>query len=473
MRERAAQSLNPEMGRMGAEDPSRTFSAEPPALPDEALLGLLKQATTDLDAQAWVVGGYVRDKLLDRPHPNPDVVVERGDALKLAERFAELAGAGPPVIFERFGTAQVTLPDHLVEFVNARAESYAVDSRKPDVRPATLDEDLRRRDFTINTLLMDLEGKIHDPLGGRQDLEARILRTPTDPLRTFADDPLRMLRAVRFASELGFELAPDLLPAMRKMKARLAPPVISAERIADELRRMLTSPRPRLALELLDAGGLLEVVLPEVAACKGVPQSGYHTHDVYGHTLLTVERVPPDLVTRLAALFHDVGKPSTATPDGAFTGHENVGAELARSALERLRFSQKEIDTVVKLVRLHLRPVYYSSEWSDGAVRRLARDAGPLVDRLMALARADIGASAYPEPEKLDELQARIQEVLSEQPSRLAPLVTGEDVMRVRGISPGPEVGRIKKRLEELVIDGEVAPAREVVLEYLADHPDV
>jgi poly(A) polymerase len=461
---------------MGAHQPmkfGRESSAEPPALNDEELLQLLKQAAAELGAKAWVVGGYVRDKLLDRPHPNPDVVVERGDALKLGERFAELAGADPPVIFERFGTAQVTLPGHLVEFVNARAESYAPDSRKPDVRPATLDEDLRRRDFTINTLLMDLDGKLNDPLGGRKDLEARILRTPTDPLRTFADDPLRMLRAIRFASELGFELAPDLVPAMRQMKSRLAPPVISAERISDELRRMLTSPRPRLALELLDASGLLEVVLPEVAACKGVPQSGYHTHDVFGHTLLTVEQVPPDLVLRLAALFHDVGKPSTATPDGAFTGHENVGADQARSALERLRFSQKEIDTVVKLVRLHLRPVYYSSEWSDGAVRRLARDAGPVLDRLMALARADIGASAYPEPEKLDELQARIQEVLSERPSRLAPLVTGEDVMRARGIGPGPEVGRIKKRLEELVIDGEVEPGREAVLEYLANHPEI
>jgi poly(A) polymerase len=444
-----------------------------PPLSDEEVLQLLKQAADDLGAKAWVVGGYVRDKLLDRPHPNPDVVVERGDALKLAERFAELAGAGPPVLFERFGTAQVTLPGHLVEFVNARAESYAPDSRKPDVRPATLDEDLRRRDFTINTLLMDLEGKIHDPLGGRKDVGARILRTPTDPLRTFADDPLRMLRAVRFASELGFELAPDLLPAMRQMKGRLAPPVISAERIADELRRMLISPRPRLALELLDAGGLLEVILPEVAACKGVQQSGYHTHDVFGHTLLTVERVPPDLVVRLAALFHDIGKPSTATPDGAFTGHENVGAELAKAALEQLRFSQKEIETVVKLVRLHLRPVYYSSEWSDGAVRRLARDAGPVLDRLMALARADIAASAYPEPEKLDELQARIHAVLSEQPSRLAPFITGEDVMRARGIGPGPEVGRIKKRLEELVIDGDVAPTRDAVLEHLANHPDV
>jgi poly(A) polymerase len=282
-----------------------------------------------------------------------------------------------------------------------------------------------------------------------------------------------MLRAVRFASELGFELAPDLLPAMRQMKGRLAPPVISAERVADELRRMLVSPRPRLALELLDAGDLLDAVLPEVSACKGVAQSGYHTHDVFGHTLLTVEMVPPDLALRLAALFHDVGKPSTATPDGAFTGHEIVGAELARSALERLRFSQREIETVVKLVLLHLRPVYYSSEWSDGAVRRLARDAGSLLDSLIALARADIGASAYPEPEKLDELQARINAVLSERPSRLAPLATGEDVMRARGISPGPEVGRIKKRLEEMVIDGEVAPTRDAVLQYLANHPDV
>jgi poly(A) polymerase len=401
------------------------------------------------------------------------VVVEDGDALKLAERFAALAHAEPPVTFERYGTAQVSLSGHLVEFVTARAESYAPESRKPDVRPATLDEDLRRRDFTINTLLMDLDGKIHDPLGGRKDLEARILRTPTDPLRTFSDDPLRMLRAIRFASQLGFELAPELLPAMRQMKSRLAPPVISVERSADELRQMLASERPRLALELLDAGGLLDVILPELAACKGVKQTGYHTHDVYGHTLLTVERVPADLIVRLAAVFHDVGKPTTATADGAFTGHEVVGAAMARSALERLRFSQKEIEAVVLLVRLHLRPVYYSSEWSDGAVRRLARDAGDQLDRLMALARADIAASAYPEPEKLDELQARIEAALHERPSRLAPVVTGEDVMRVRGIGPGPDVGRIKQRLQELVIDGEIAPTREAVLDFLASHPDL
>jgi poly(A) polymerase len=260
---------------------------------------------------------------------------------------------------------------------------------------------------------------------------------------------------------------------MRELSARLAPPVISIERVADELRKMLESERPKLALELLDAGGLLEVVLPEVAACKGVPQSGYHTHDVYGHTLLTVAATPPDLLLRLAALFHDVGKPATASGDGAFLHHEEVGAGIAKTALERLRFSQKEIEVVAGLVRLHLRPVFYNSEWKEGAVRRLAKDAGPLLNRLMMLARADIAASSYPYPEKLDELQARIDAVLAEQPSRLAPLISGEDIMKVRGLPPGPEVGRIKRRLEELVMDGELPPTKEAVIGFLATHPEL
>jgi len=441
---------------------------------DRELLRLLKRAAADRGVKAWVVGGYVRDHLLGRAQPDLDVVVEEGGASQLAERFADLAGAGPPVTFERYGTAQVTLPGHLVEFVSARSESYASDSRKPDVRPATLEEDLRRRDFTINTLLMDFGGEIQDRLGtARADLEARILRTPADPIQTFTDDPLRMLRAVRFAAQLGFELAPDLLPAMRQLSGRLAPPVVSVERITDELCKMLESERPKLALELLDSGGLLEVVLPEVTACKGVEQGGYHTHDVFGHTLLAVGLAPPDLVVRLAALLHDVGKPVTATPDGAFTGHEEVGAGIARGALERLRFPQREIDAVTTLVRLHLRPVYYRSEWSDGAVRRLARDAGPLIERLMALARADIGASAYPEPEKLDELAARLATVLAEQPTRMAAPIDGEDIMRVRGLAPGPEVGRIKERLGELIMDGEIEPTREAVLAYLQSHGDL
>jgi poly(A) polymerase len=446
--------------------------ADQPVGEDE-LLALLKRAASEVGATAWVVGGYVRDRLLGRPHFDLDLVVEAGDALAVARRFAELAGAPPPVTFERFGTAQVTLPGRLVEFVMARAESYAPDSRKPDVRRATLDEDLRRRDFTINTLLMDVNGGIHDRLGARDDLQARILRTPAEPERTFSDDPLRMLRGIRFAAELGFVLAPELPAAMERMSSRLAPPVISAERVRDELEKMLVSSRPKLALELLDQTGLLPMVLPEIAACKGVPQTGYHTHDVFGHTLLTVEGTPPELLVRVAALFHDVGKPQTAKGDGTFLGHEEVGAEIADAALERLRFSQKEIDAVILLVRLHLRPVFYLSGWTDGAVRRLARDAGPQLERLMQLARADIAASAYPDRAKLDELQARLEGVRAERPSRLQPRITGDDIMQARGIGPGPEVGRIKQRLEELVIDGEIPPEREAVIDYLSAHPEL
>lgn len=441
---------------------------------DSELLELLKRAAAAAGVRAWVVGGYVRDRLLGRPHPNPDIVVEDGGGERMAERFAELAGARRPAVFERFGTAQVVVPGHEVEFVSARAESYPPDSRKPVVRPATLDEDVRRRDFTVNTLLMDFDGNITDPLGrGLADLEARLLRTPAPPEHTFNDDPLRMLRAIRFAAQLGFELAPDIVPAMRNMRSRLAYPVISPERVADELRKMLVSDRPRRAIELLDAGGLLGIVLPEVDACKGVQQGGFHTHDVYGHTLLVVEHTRPDLLLRLAALFHDVGKPVTATPDGAFTGHEEVGAELATTALTRLRFAQRDIEVVARLVRLHLRPVYYSSDWKDGAVRRLARDAGDQLDRQLELARADLAASAYPHGDKLDELQRRLDAVLHEQPSRLRPPVDGADIMRVLNIPAGPEVGRVKSRLMELVVDGEIPADRAAVMEYLKAHPNL
>jgi poly(A) polymerase len=321
---------------------------------------------------------------------------------------------------------------------------------------------------------MDFDGNVHDPLSrGLADLEAHVLRTPADPLQTFTDDPLRMLRAIRFAAQLGFELAPDLLPAMRDMNVRLTSPVVSMERVAEELRKMLISERPQLALELLDDAALLELILPEVAACKGVHQSGYHTHDVFGHTLLTVAGTPRELVVRLAALFHDVGKPSTAAPDGSFIGHEVIGAEMAGRAMERLRFPIKETETVALLIRLHLRPVYYSSEWTDGAVRRLANDAGQRLERLMQLARADIAASAYPHPEKLDELAARLDAVLSERPSRLEAPVDGQDIMRVRGIDPGPEVGRIKRRLTEMVMDGAIEPSRDAVLAFLEANPDL
>ena len=437
---------------------------------------LLRGAAEEMGVRAWAVGGYVRDSILGRDHPDLDVVVEEGRALEMAERFADLAGARRPALFPRFGTAQVTWGDRLVEFVSARAESYAPDSRKPFVRPASVEEDLRRRDFTVNAMLMDFDGRVIDPLGGRTDLERRVLRTPRPAELTFSDDPLRMLRAIRLAAQLDFRLAPDLLPAMRRLRERARPPVLSVERVSEELRKMLVSDRPSLALELLDESGLLETLLPELFACHGVAQGGYHVADVFGHTLLSVEKAAElgrrDLVLRLAALFHDVGKPPTATPDGAFHGHQDVGAELARSAMLRLRFSNSEVDRVSRLVRLHLRPVFYEPEWGDGAVRRLARDAGDLLWTLMALARADVAASAYPEAGKLDELEARLRAVLAETPTRMRIPVSGRDIMRVRGLTPGPEVGRIKARLEELVLDGTLPPDREALLSYLRDLDD-
>jgi poly(A) polymerase len=444
------------------------------ALTDPAL-PFLRRAAEEVGARAWAVGGYVRDTLLGRPHPDLDVVVEEGLGMELARRFAELTGSRHPVVFERFGTAQVSWDGRLVEFASTRAESYAEDSRKPEVRPASLKEDLLRRDFTVNTLLMDFQGNVHDLLGsGRSDLEARVLRTPLDPVATFNDDPLRMLRAVRFAAQLDFELDPALPPAMRSLKDRLRPPVLSVERTADELRKMLLSPRPGFALRLLDECGLLESVLPELAACKGVAQGGWHTHDVFGHTLLAVEKAPPDLTVRLAALLHDVGKPKTATPDGGFRGHDAVGAELAEEALGRLRFSKAEGGRVARLVRLHMRPVYYQpGEWKDGAIRKLAKDAGDLLWPLLELARADIAASAYPEPEKIDDLAERLQRVLSESPSRLSLPISGKEIMARRGLPPGPEVGRIKARLEQLVMDGELEPTRQAVLDFLEKHPSL
>lgn len=426
------------------------------------------RAAESIGARAWAVGGYVRDHLLGREHPDLDIVVEGGRALELAEVFARRVGARAPAVFPRFGTAQVDWGGRLVEFANARAESYARDSRKPDVRPASIEEDLSRRDFTVNALLMDFEGNVHDVLGtGLPDLRSRLLRTPRDPRQTFDDDPLRMLRAIRFAAQLGFELAPDLLPAMRELRERARPPVLSPERVADELRKMLISDRPALALDLMRQAGLIEILLPELQATLGVEQRGWHTHDVYGHTLEAVAKTRPDLTDRLAALFHDVGKPQTAAPDGSFVGHDVLGAEIAAAALRRLKFPHSEADRVARIVRLHMRPVFYDSTWTDAAVRRLARDSGDVLWHLITLARADIAASAYPHPEKIDELAERLRRAFQEEPDRIRPAVSGEDVMKTLGIGPGPRVGEIKRQIEELVVEGRLPPDRKAQLDWL------
>jgi len=436
----------------------------------EPFFGALREAAQDLGVEAWIVGGYVRDAILGRAEPDLDVVVSN-HAAEVAGKVAEALGLAPPVLFPRFGTAQLSAAGRRFEFATARSESYSSNSRKPAVRRASILDDLLRRDFTVNALLMDLDGRVVDRVNGLVDLEQGLLRTPRDPDETFADDPLRMLRAIRFVAQLGFRLDPALLPAMRRQRHRVQPPVLSPERVAEELKKILASERPRLALELMDEAGLLNELLPELTACKGVRQGGYHIADVFGHTLLALQHSPPPLVVRLAVLLHDIGKPSTSAPDGSFHGHEKVGSELTRVALERLRFANVEVNQVAKLVALHLRPVYYRPDWTDGAVRRLAHDAGEAIGPLMDLARADVAASAYPHPEWMEELDGRIQAVLQERPSRLDPPFDGEDVMRIRGLAPGPEVGRLKKELGQLIMEGTLAPEREAILEYLATNP--
>jgi poly(A) polymerase len=377
------------------------------------------------------------------------------------------------VLFPRFGTAQVTLGPRRVEFATARRESYAEDSRKPLIEPATLEEDLRRRDFTVNAMVMDTDGRILDPLGGREDLARRLLRTPGDPDRTFADDPLRMLRAVRFAAQLDFTLDPALLPAMRRMAERARPPVLSVERVQEELRKLLLTDRPRLGLELMAEGGLMAVLLPELEACRGVAQGGWHRDDVFGHTLDAVEHTARDLRLRLAALFHDIGKPPTAGPGLTFHGHDRAGAEMTAAAMERLRFPHALIQDVVRLVRMHMRPIQYRSDWGAGAVRRLARDGGELIGPLLDLARADVAASAYPGTDEIEELAGRLREAEQETPSRLRIPIDGRDIMDVLGIGPGPAVGRAKSRLEELVLDGLIDPDRSALLAHLREHPEL
>lgn len=449
------------------------FESRPLKLSEPAFAPL-RQAAGELGVRAWAVGGYVRDWLLGREQPDLDVVVEDGRAMELAVGFAELTGARKPVLFPRFGTARVTWRDRQIEFASARAESYGSESRKPEVQAVSIEQDLLRRDFTVNAMLLDFEGRLLDPLDGRTDLKRRLLRTPAEPERAFRDDPLRMLRAARFAAQLGFELDPGLVPAMRRLRERARPPVLSAERINDELVKMLVSERPSRALEILDEGGLIELLLPELAACHGVEQGNWHSHDVFGHTLLAVAKAPPDLTVRLAALLHDIGKPPTATPDGAFHGHDRVGAAMAEEVMTRLKFSRAETDRTCKLVRLHLRPIFYDpATFGDGAVRRLARDAGDSLRPLLQLARADMAASAYPDAWKLDDLARRLEVVVRSEAKVLRPPIDGGDIMRIRGIGPGPDVGRIKSVLTDLILEGALAPEREAISAYLAAHPEL
>jgi poly(A) polymerase len=452
--------------------------AAPPQTED--VVDALGEDAAELGCEAYLVGGFVRDRLLGRASRDIDVVVVGEGAEALLSRLSSRLGWSRPKLLEHFGTLHVRGDDFVVEGVRARRERYDPESRKPvGVEPGTLEEDIWRRDFTVNALCQDFSGRVLDITGrGLDDLHAGVLRTPLDPAETFSEDPLRMFRGARFVAQLGFRLADGVLEAMRAEAGRAR--ILSVERIHDELARLLVSPHPRAGIEVLHRGGLLAVVLPELEAMAGVEQSGYHVYDVFDHTVHALEAAPPDLVTRLAALLHDVGKPPThaVAEDGRHTFHDHPqqGAEMAEAILERLRFSTDEIRAVSTLVRLHLRPIQYQPEThSDAAVRRLIRAAGPLRGRLLDLARADTHASAYPGTAEIDELAERMERLDHDGGvSRPVPPLDGTAIMRIGGRGPGRWVGDVMRALDEAVLEGEIPPGDAAAAEtWLRGRPEL
>ncbi len=453
---------------------------QPASVELEDVLESIAAAARALDVETYLVGGFVRDRLLGGPQGKDiDLVTVGTDPMPLLAAVASRFGWHPPERFERFGTAQIRGGAYIVEGVRARAERYDPESRKPDVRPGTLAEDVRRRDFTVNALCQTLDGEVIDITGkGISDLLARVLRTPLDPAETFSEDPLRMYRAARFVARLGFSLAPGTIEAMRAQAARTS--ILSVERVSDEIRRMLVAPYPGAGIRVLREAGLLDLVLPELSAGIGIEQGGFHTHDVYGHTLLTVDKAPPDLVTRTAGLLHDIAKPAThaIATDGRHTFHDHpqIGAEMARTILTRWRFSNDEIDDVTRLVRLHLRPIQYEREsFGDTAVRRLIRDAGPLRAKMLDLARADTRASAYPTVEELDELEERMARLdAGGVVSAMADPLSGDELMEIVGRGPGPWVGRLKAAIREAILEGTIPPGdAEAARAWLDAHHEI
>jgi poly(A) polymerase len=449
-------------------------------LTQQRLIEAVADAASAIGVRTYLVGGFVRDRLLGREGEDIDLLTVDDDGTRILEAVARRFGWASPQRFERFGTGQIRGGGFVVEVVRARSESYDAASRKPDVRPGTLEEDIWRRDFTVNALCQTLEGRVIDVTGrGLDDLRRGILRTPLDPEQTFSEDPLRMFRAARFVAQLGFTTAPGLTAAMSRMAARSR--ILSAERVAEEFRRLLLSEHPRAGLELLRDGGLLAAWMPELEAMVGVEQGGFHIYDVFDHSTRTVAGVPADLVTRLAGLLHDVGKPPTHVVDAhgkhTFYDHPGVGATITTDLLTRLRFSNDDIASTALLVRHHLRPIQYDPrEWGDAAVRRLVRDIGDQRTRLLDLARADTRASSYPHTNDIDELEHRMQRLdVGGAVSHLRAPLDGNEIVRLAGDrAPGPWVGRVQRAIEEAVIDGAIPPGDAVAARrWLEQHADL
>lgn len=441
---------------------------------EKALFQVVQSAADHLHQEVYVVGGFVRDRLLGIPCKDLDFVTV-GDGPALAAEVNKRLGkhASELSVFKNFGTAMFTYQDLELEFVGARKESYSEHSRKPEVEQGTLRDDQLRRDFTINALAISLQGEdaftIIDPFDGINDLRNGRIVTPLDPQQTFSDDPLRMMRAIRFASQLNFTIDPNTVAAISAMNNRIT--IVSMERVTYELNKIILSPVPSVGFLLLDQTGLLKIIFPELDAMKGVEQqNGYGHKDNFYHTLQVLDNISEstyNLWLRWGAILHDIAKPLTkrfeAGHGWTFHGHEVVGANMTARIFRRMKLPMDEkMKYVQKLVRLHLRPIaLVQEEITDSAIRRLLFDAGDDLEDLMTLCKADITSK---NPERVarylrnyEKVMIRLKEVEERDHLRnWQPPISGELIMETFGIRPGKIVGDIKSAIREAILDGQL-----------------